>query len=57
MDTEAFVIIAAGVVLYGLVSRRLETSVLTGPMIFAALGFVISGAVLGAADSRWFRRS
>ena len=50
MDTEAFVIIAAGVVLYGLVSRRLETSVLTGPMIFAALGFVISGAVLGAAD-------
>ena len=50
MDTQAIVIVAAGVILFGLVSRRLETSVLTGPMIFTAFGLVIGGAVLGLAD-------
>ncbi len=50
MDTQAIVIVAAGVILFGLVSRRLETSVLTGPMIFTVFGLVIGGAVLGLAD-------
>lgn len=50
MDTQAFAIIAAGVVLFGVVSRRLEASPLTGPMIFAAFGLLIGGAVLGVAD-------
>ena len=50
MDTQAFAIIAAGVILFGVVSRRLESSPLTGPMIFAAFGLVIGGAVLGIAD-------
>ena len=50
MDTHAFAIIAIGVVAFALISRRLETSVLTGPMIFAAFGLVIGGEVLGLAD-------
>ena len=50
MDTQAFAVIAAGVILFGVVSRRLETSLLTGPMLFSAFGLVIGGAVLGLAD-------
>ncbi len=50
MDIQAFAIIAAGVVLFGVVSRRLEVTPFTGPMIFAAFGLVIGGAVLGVAD-------
>ncbi len=50
MDTEAFVIVAVGLILFGLVSKRLESSVLTGPMLFAGLGLVIGSAVLDIAD-------
>lgn len=50
MDTDALAVIAAGVILFALISRRLETSLLTGPMIFAAFGLVIGSAVLGIAD-------
>lgn len=37
-------------ILFALFSRRLETSLLTGPMIFAAFGLIIGRAVLGIAD-------
>ena len=50
MDTQAFAIIAAGVVLFGVASRRLEATPFTGPMIFAAFGLVIGGAALDLAD-------
>ncbi|MDJ0943973.1 MAG: cation:proton antiporter [Kiloniellales bacterium] len=50
MDIQAFAVIAAGVVLFGLVSRRLESSPLTGPMLFAAFGLLIGGAALDIAD-------
>ena len=33
MDTQAFAIIAAGVVLFAVISRRLEASPLTGPVV------------------------
>jgi NhaP-type Na+/H+ or K+/H+ antiporter len=49
MDTLTFTVIAVGVVLYSLVSRRLETSPLTGPMVFTAFGLVI-GPFLGITD-------
>lgn len=42
--------IAVGVILFALGSRRLEDSVLTPPMAFAAFGFFIGGAGLGLAD-------
>ena len=50
MDTAALAVIAAGVILFALASRRLETSLLTGPLIFAAFGLIIGSAVLGIAD-------
>ena len=49
MDTTGFAVIAAGVVLFALVSGRLQNSILTGPLLFAAFGFVIGDAVLGWA--------
>ena len=48
MDIQAFAIVAAGVILFALVSRRLERSPLTGPMIFTLFGLVIGGGLLGA---------
>ena len=50
MDTESFLIIAAGLVAFALVSGKLRGSIITPPMIFSAFGLVIGGAVLGVAD-------
>ncbi len=37
MDTYGFAVIATGIVLFGLISRRLETSLVTGPMLFTGI--------------------
>jgi hypothetical protein len=50
MDTVGFAVVAAGIVLFGLISRRLETSVVTGPILFTAFGLAIGDAGLGIAD-------
>lgn len=50
MDTESFVVIAAGLVAFAMLSGKLRDTIITPPMIFAAFGLVISGAVLGIAD-------
>lgn len=50
MDTQAFAIVALGVIAFCLITRRLEPTMLTGPMIFTAFGLVIGGAVLGVAN-------
>jgi NhaP-type Na+/H+ or K+/H+ antiporter len=50
MDTFGFAVVAAGIVLFGLISRRLETSVVTGPILFTAFGLAIGDAGLGIAD-------
>ncbi len=36
MDTHGFALIAAGVILFGLVSKKLEGTIITAPMVFAA---------------------
>ena len=41
MDTLAFLAVAAAIAVYSLASRRLAASIVTAPMIFAALGFVL----------------
>ena len=48
MDLAGIAVVAGGVVLFTLVSGRLQDSILTGPMLFAAFGFVAGDAVLGA---------
>ena len=50
MDTYGFAIIAAGVIAFALVSRRLQGTIITAPMVFAAFGLAIGGAGLGWAD-------
>ncbi len=50
MDTHGFALIAAGVILFGLVSRKLEGTIITAPMVFAAFGLLIGEAVFGLAD-------
>ena len=50
MNTLGFAVIAAGVILFALVSRRLENTVITPPLVFVAFGLVIGEAGLGLAD-------
>ncbi len=50
MDGQAIAVVAAGFIGFALVSRRLESSILTPPMVFTAFGLVIGEAVLGLAD-------
>jgi NhaP-type Na+/H+ or K+/H+ antiporter len=50
MDTYGIVIIAAGVLGFSLVSGRLNNTILTAPMVFAAFGLAIGGAGLGLAQ-------
>lgn len=47
MDALAVVTVAIAFLGFGLASRKLEGSVLTGPMIFAGLGFLVGPAMLG----------
>ena len=50
MDSYGFAVIAAGVILFGLVSKRLEGTMLTAPMVFVIFGLVTGEAVFGAAN-------
>ena len=50
MDTQGFALIAAGVVLFGLVSKKIEGTIITGPMVFAVFGLLIGETVFGLAD-------
>ncbi len=49
MDTLGFAYVAVGVILFALVSRRLENTVVTPPMVFTVFGLVIGEAVFGVA--------
>ena len=50
MDTHGLALIAVGVILFGLVSRKLEGTIITAPMVFAVFGLLIGEAVFGLAD-------
>jgi NhaP-type Na+/H+ or K+/H+ antiporter len=47
MEDLAFALIAAFVILYGGVSKRLESTVISGPMVFVVFGFILSSEVTG----------
>jgi len=47
MEHIAFALIAAFVILYGIVSKRLESTIISGPMIFVIFGFLLSSDVTG----------
>jgi NhaP-type Na+/H+ or K+/H+ antiporter len=50
MSTVAFVVIAVGVLAYGLVSQRLQRGVVTAPMVFVLFGLCISQSGLGLVE-------
>ena len=47
MDFAGVAVVAAGIVIFTLVSGRIQDSMLTGPMLFTAFGFVVGDAVFG----------
>ena len=47
MEHIAFALIAAFVILYGVVSKRLESTIISGPMVFVIFGFILSSDVTG----------
>ena len=49
MNTLGFACIAVGVIVFALVSKRLESTVITPPMIFTVFGLVIGETVFGVA--------
>jgi NhaP-type Na+/H+ or K+/H+ antiporter len=50
METLALLLIALAALTYGLVSRPLSRSILTGPMVFSAVGFLLHRAGLLQID-------
>ena len=50
MDTVDVAIVAAFVVVFAAVSERLSKTIITGPMLFVAFGFVIGPKALGVVD-------
>lgn len=52
MEPIAFAVIAAFVVLYGVVSKRLESTIVSGPMVFVIFGFILSSDVSGLITSK-----
>jgi len=52
MEDMAFALIAAFVILYGVVSKRLDSTVISGPIIFVTFGFILSADVTGLITSK-----
>lgn len=53
MDTFGFAAIAAGIILFALFAKRLENTVITPPLVFAAFGLLIGDFGLGWADLKF----
>jgi len=53
MDTLGFAAIATGIVLFALFAKRLENTVITPPLAFAAFGLIIGDSGLGWADLKF----
>ena len=49
MDTLGFAAIAAGIIAFSLVSKRLENTMVTLPMVFTVFGLIVGESVLGLA--------
>jgi len=50
----AIVTIAGAFIAFALISRKIDDSMLTGPMLFAGLGLVVGPAALGTREeNQW----
>jgi len=52
MEHLAYALIASFVVLYGVVSKKLESTIISGPMIFVMFGFFLSSSVTGLVTDK-----
>jgi NhaP-type Na+/H+ or K+/H+ antiporter len=52
MEPLTYALIAAFVVLYGVVSKRLDSTIFSGPMVFVIFGFILSSDVAGLITSK-----
>ena len=50
MESQVLAIVALLILAFGLVSGRLQNSVITPPMVFVTFGLLVSPAVLGLVD-------
>lgn len=50
MTTQTFALLAVGILIFALFSRRLQDRSITPPMVFGAFGLIIGQAGLGIAD-------
>lgn len=50
MGYVAIVTIAGAFIAFALISRKIDDSMLTGPMLFAGLGLVVGPAALGTRE-------
>ena len=50
MDTVDIAIVAAFVVAYSIISARLSTTVITGPMVFVLFGLIVGPDALNIVD-------
>ncbi len=50
MDTSAFAVIALFIVMFGLVSGRVQKTIVSPPMIFVLFGLLMSNRVLGLIE-------
>ena len=50
MESQTFIIIAVLILGFGLVSGRLQKSIITPPMVFVVFGMLMSGHVLGLVE-------
>ncbi len=57
MDVGAFATVALGVLLFGLVSRRLQRGVVTPPMAFTCLGLLLGATGLVVLEEEVVRDS
>ena len=52
MGTLTFAIIAALILGFGLISRRIQTTPITSPMVFVVFGLVVGNEALGLSGRR-----
>ena len=50
MEVNGFILVALGILGFGLVSARLQRTPVTAPIVFAALGALVGPAALGLFD-------
>ena len=53
MNTLGFAAIAIGIIAFALCAKRLENTLITPPLVFAAFGLLIGDSVLGLADLKF----